>query len=281
MPPAYWYFGLVVISLVLIIMALRHRRDWKLLVLHLSIFSIIHPFEIFVLKTNGYIYKPGILILPAGSDNFLGAFISDLFIVPASAVVICAFSLSWRYILCIATIFTGIDWFFTVLGIYQHFWWKSIYTGVGLIILYAISDWLWNGLKDQHQSLPFRLLIIHLTFFSLQSALFFAVNRGGLFFKMQIPYLQLFTPEIMAILVSIYQFIISVTVVLCIGLKIPWRYRTLGIGVIVVVNWVIGHFGIFLPQVEITPYHLIIFPVVAVALLIVLFRAAKLDYSFP
>ncbi|MCL6611697.1 MAG: hypothetical protein K6T66_09190 [Peptococcaceae bacterium] len=281
MPAAYWYSGLVIVSLILLILALQHRKDWKLLVLHLSIFSIIHPFEVFVLATKGYMYKPGILIFPPGADNFLGAFISDLFIVPASAVVINAFSLSWRSTLCIATIFTCIDWFFTVIGIYQHFWWKSIYTGVGLIILYAISNWLWKGLKKQQQSLPFRLLIIHLTYFSLQSALFFVVNRGGQLFKLQIPNFQFSTPEIMAILASIYQLMLSITVVLSIGLRMPWLYRTLGIGAIVAVNWAIGYSGIFLPQVEITPYHLILFPVVAIALLIILFRAAKLDFLFP
>ena len=279
MPPAYWYYGLVVVSLVLLIMALRHRRDWKLLVLHLNLFSIIHPFEVFVLATNGYCYIPS--ISPTVADYFLGAYISDLFIVPALAVVISAFSLSWRSILCIAAIFTGIDWFFTVLGIYQHFWWKSIYTGIGLIVLYSISGWLWTGLREHRQALPFRFLIIHLTYFSLQSVITFAANRGGQLFKMQIAYLQLPPENMHSILVSAYQLIVSVTVVLCIGLKIPLLYRTLGIGVIVALNWAIGHFGIFVPQVEITPHHLILIPVVAVALLIVLFRAAKLDYLFP
>lgn len=281
MPGAFWYFGLVAISLVLLILALRHRRDWKLLVLHLSVFSIIHPFEVFVISMKGYLFKPGVLDLPAGADNFFGAYISDFFIVPASAVLISSFSLSWSSIMFIAAIFTGIDWFFTELGIYQHFWWKSIYTGIGLIILYTISGWLWTNLRKQHQLLLFRLLIIHLSFFSIQSVLFFAANRGGQLFKMQVPYLQLYTPEMMAILISIYQLIVSITVVLCIGLKIPWQYRALGIGVIVALTWAVGYFGIFVPQVDISPYHLILFPVLAVALLTALFRVAKLDYIFP
>jgi hypothetical protein len=281
---AYWYYGLVAVSLVLLIVALRHRRDWKLLVLHLNVSSIIHPFEVFVLVTDGYRYLPGILpesLFPIGADNIMGAFISDLFIVPASAVFINAFSLSWRSILCIAAIFTGIDWLFTALGIYQHFWWKSIYTGIGLTILYTISGWLWNGLKEQRQALPFRLLIIHLTYFSLQSVITFAANRGGLLFTMQVEYFQLAPEKIMLILLSAYQLIVSAIVVLCIGLKMPLRYRILGIGVIIALNWAIGHFGIFVPQVEITPHHLILVPVVAVALLIILFRVAKLDYLFP
>lgn len=229
---------------------------------------------------KAYQYIPG--ILPAGADIFLGAYISDLFIVPASAVVIYAFSLSWVSILLIAAIFTGIDWFFTTLGIYQHFWWKSIYTGIGLIILYAISGWLWAGLRNRRPALLFRLLIIHLTYFALLSSITFAVNRGGQLFQMRIAgFPSLGTTAMQAILISVYQLIVSITVVLCIGLKMPLRYRILGIGVIVALNWAIGHLGIFVPQVGITSHYLILIPVIAVTLLIVLFRAAKLDYLFP
>lgn len=280
MPTAYWYYGLVAVSLLLLIVSLLHRKDWKLLVLQLSLFSIIHPFEVVVLITRGYHYKPG--ILPTTADNFLGAYISDLFIVPASAAVISAFSLSWGFMLGIAAIFTGIDWLFTTLGIYQHFWWKSIYTGIGLIILYAISGRLWAGLQKRRPALPFRLFIIFLTYFSLQSALTFAANRGGQLFKMQLALLQLGPPEKMhAVLISVYQLIVSVIVVLCVGLRIPRGHRALGIGAIIALNWAMGHFGIFVPLVNITPQHLILIPVITVTLLIILFTASKLHYLFP
>lgn len=279
MSPVNWYLGLVVVGLGLLATALLYRRDWKLLVLHLCMFSMIHPFEVVVMATGGYRYMPG--VLPTGPDNFLGAYVSDLFIVPASAVFIRAFSLSWRIILCIAAIFTGIDWFFTELGIYRHLWWKSIYTGIGLIILYSISGWLWTGLREQRQALPFRLLITHLTYFAIQSTITFAANRGGQLFKMQMALLHMNATEMQAILVSIYQLIVSATVVLCIGLKIPLRYRALGIVVIIALNWAIGHFGIFMPQMAITPHHLILAPAASLALLIAIFRAARLNYLFP
>lgn len=280
MPSEYWYIGLVAVSFVLITAALLHRRDWKLIVLHTNVSSLIHPFEVVVLTADGYRYLPD--ILPTRADNYVGAYISDFFIIPASAVVISAFSLSWRSILCIAAIFTGVDWFFNVIGIYRHFWWKSIYTGIGLIVLYAISGWIWSGIQKRRQSLPFRLLIIHLSYFMIQSAITFAVNRGGQLFKMQTTYVQLFGAyKMQAVLVSIYQLIISAVIVLCIGLKMPLRYRAIGIVVIVALNWAIGHFGIFVPQVNITSHHLNLVPVAAVALLIVLFKAAKLDYLFP
>ncbi|MDF9409582.1 hypothetical protein L7E55_14675 [Pelotomaculum isophthalicicum JI] len=258
---------------------LLHRRDWKLLVLHLSIFSMIHPFEVVILATNGYRYMPG--IFPTGVDNYLGTYISNFFIIPASAVLIYAYSLSWRYIVGFAAIFTCIDWLFAALGIYQHFWWKSIYTGIGLIIVYAVSGWLWNGLKKRRQVLPFRFLMILLTYFSIESAITFAVNRGGQLFKLLIAYYELSAPgKLQLILASSYHLIVSVIVALFLGIKMPLRYRTLGVGMIIVLNWAIGHFGIFVPQVGITSHHLILVQIVSVAVLIFLFKAAKLNYFF-
>lgn len=275
MPAAFWYYGLVIVSIVLITVSLRHRQDWKLLVLHLGIASIIYPVEVFIFVTKGYKYKPDILVYPPGADNILGAYISDFFIVPASAVLIQAFSLSRPAILCIAGLFTGIDWFFTVLGIYQHFWWKSIYTGIGLLVLYTVSDWFWTGIKNQHRSRLFRLFVIYLTHFALQGVFFFAVNRGGVLFQMHIPQLQADIPQL-TVLVGLYQLIISAAVTVGVGLK-HRRYKALGIFAAAAVTWAIGHFGIFIPQADITPYHLLILSAAALAVTVALFRAAKLD----
>ena len=280
MPAAFWYYGIVIVSIILTAVSLRRRPDWKLLVLHLTIASIIYPVEVFIFLTKGYEYKPDILAYPPGADNILGAYISDFLIVPASAVLIQAFALSWPVILCIAGLFTCIDWFFTVLGIYRHFWWKSVYTGIGLMILYTVSDWLWTRIKNQHPSLWFRLFIIYLTFFSLQGVFFFAANRGGVLFQMHIPQLQVYFPQSLTVLVGLYQLIISAAVTVGIGLK-PRRYKALGIFAATAVTWAIGHFGIFIPQAEITPYHLLSLSAAALAVTIALFRAAKLDYLIP
>ncbi len=280
MPAAFWYYGLVIVSIVLITVSLRHRQDWKLLVLHLTITSIIYPVEVLIFLTKGYKYKPDILLYPPGADNILGAYVSDFFIVPASAVLIQAFSLSRPVILGIAGIFTGIDWFFTVLGIYQHFWWKSVYTGMGLLVLYTVSGWLWTGIKNQHWSLLFRLLVIYLTHFALQGVLFFAANRGGVLFQMHFPHIEADIPQLMTVLVGLYQLIISAAVTAGTGLK-RRRYKVLGIFAALAVTWAIGHFGIFIPQAEITPYHLLILSAAALVATIALFRAAKLDCLIP
>lgn len=143
MKPAYWYYGLVIISLALLIISISHKKDFKLLVLSLTIADIIQAFELFVLIIlPGYRFLPQILPDPS-LDNIAGGYVSDFFIVPAFAAAINAFSLSWVSIAGIAAIFTVIDWLFNNLGIFEHYWWNSLYTGIGLIILFAISKWIW------------------------------------------------------------------------------------------------------------------------------------------
>src|SRR4051812_5000602 len=130
MPSAYWYYGLGSISLLLLTASLIYRKDWKLLVLQVIVMGIILPFEITILiLLNAYRYLPGIL-QDAKLDNYVGSYVSNSLIIPASVVAISAFSLSWRYVLGIVIIFAGIDWYFTIIGVYQHFWWKSVYTAV-------------------------------------------------------------------------------------------------------------------------------------------------------
>lgn len=275
----YWYYGLLIVSLALLVMAIRHRRNWKLLVMQLMIFAVIHPFELIILLTNGYRYWPG--ITDTVLDIYIGSFISNLCIVPASAMVLNAYRLSWRYKLGFAVAFTFVDWYFTVLGIYQHFWWKSIYTGLGLLILYALNDWIWSRMVRHYSSQGFRLVIIYLTYFALHTVLTFAVNQGGEVFQFQLESVPLEPVKTMALLSVLYQSVISVVVTLAIGLKTAFRYRMLGVLVIVGVNGLLGHFGIFIPQAPVTVQWLLLIPLVAIGLLSVLFKKAQLKYLFP
>lgn len=281
MPSAYWYYGLVVIALVLLAASLIHRKDWKLLVLQLTIAGIIHPFEIVVLiLMDAYRYSPGILA-DLRLDNYLGSYISNSLIVPVFAVVINAFSLSWEYMVGIAVIFTGIDWYFATLGIYQHFWWKSAYTGIGLSILYEISRRIWSGLQETSRCPIFRFTVIYLTYASLHNLIVFLANQGGQLFRFQVPltgdpekYHQGFF--------YLYLLATSVIITLLIGLKLPLHYRVLGVAFLTFVYWIIGEYHIFVSRVEyISAWQLILVPIIVVPIVMCLFRLAKLDYIFP
>jgi hypothetical protein len=279
LPGRYWYYGLIVISFVILFVSLQHRREWKLLVLQLFVASVIHPVELLILTTNGYTYLPG--ITDTTTDVLLGAYISNFLIVPATAVLISAFSLSWRYQLSIAVLFMGIDWFFTVLGIYQHFWWNSIYTGIGLLILYQISSFLWCQLLKSKHSFVFRLLSIYLAYFALQSVLTLALNQGGELFILQLASIPLEPIKTMSILSSLYQVVIGVLIALFIGIRMRFRYRLLNLCSIVLVNWLLDYAGMFVSNGDFAVQHLLAVPLVATIALSILFKKAQLNYLFP
>ncbi len=281
MPSAYWYYGLIVVALVLLAASLIHSKDWRLLVLQLTIAGIIHPFEIVVLiLMEAYRYLPGI-VANLRLDNYLGSYISNSLIVPASAVAINAFSLSWGYIVGVAAIFTGIDWYFATIGIYQHFWWKSAYTGIGLIILYGISRWIWSGLQEKRRCTIFRFAVIYLTYASIHNLVAFLANKGGQLFRFQLP-LAGDSEKFHQGFFYLYLLVTSVIISLLIGLKLPLHYRLLGIAFLAFLYWIIGKYHIFAPQVDgIAAWQLILVPIIVVPVVIGLFRMAKLDYIFP
>lgn len=278
--PASWYYVLIIISVVLLIVSLIHKKDWKLLVLHLNVAAIILPFEIVVLILKGYQYLPGILSDPR-LDNYIGSYVSNSFIVPASAVVINAFSLSGRYIIGIAAFFTGIDWCFSLMGIYKHFWWKSIYTGVGLSVLYAISRWIWFGFQEKMPALLFRLAVIYLTYTPIHNIIIFLLNKGGELFRFQL-YWTGDSEKVHQVLFHVCLVITALIVTLCIGLRMRLRYRFLGIIVLFLLNWALGEYHIFVPQIAgISAHQLIIVPMITVPVVIIIFSLAKLKYLFP
>jgi hypothetical protein len=278
---AYWYYGLILISLILLTAALIYKKDWKILVLHLNVASVIHPFEIIVLILfNGYRYLPGILP-DARLDNYLGSYVSNSLIIPASAVIINAFSLSWSYSLSISAIFAVTDWYFATLGIYQHFWWRSFYTGIGLLILYAISKWIWKGLQKTRPSLLFKLFTIYLSYAPLHNFIVFISNKGGQLFRFHVNWFG--DPEkAHQIFFFLHLMITSLVITLCIGLKLRLRYRMIGIAILAFLNWTLEKYHIFVPtMMNVTGLELILVSVIAVPIIMFLFKLAKLDYLFP
>lgn len=280
MPSAYWYYGLVVVSIVMLALALHRNRDLKLVVLHLVLAGVIHPFEIMVmLILVGYCYLPG--ILPQyGHDNAAGAVISDLFIVPASAAIINAFSMGWGAIAGFAAAFTVIDWYYDKIGVYKHFWWKSAYTGVCLLLFYAVSRKVWNRLKKSNADLWFRLMVIYMVYSPLHATVnFFTVMVFNLY-RFQIPWVEgpardhgaSHTP---------FLYLAAVLVSLGTGLTLKFRYRLAVFGLLMLMNWALGHYQVFVPEIITSSSYLNAIPIVVVAFMVVLFWAAKLDYLFP
>lgn len=281
MPSAFWYYILMVVSVAILAIVLICKKDFRLLVLHLALTGIIHPFEIAVMIILvGYRYLPGILPQP-DHDNAFGAFVSDLFIVPASAVVINAFSLGWGAITGFAAGFTVIDWYYAKIGVYEHYWWKSVYTGIGLLIFYAISRKLWAGLCEARPARWFRLAVIYLVYSTLHSlANMFTVMIFNLY-RFQAAWVEGGPARDHAASHTPFLYSVSAIVALSTGLKLKFRYRLAGFALIALMNWGVGYYEVFVPQIITSSHYLNVIPPLIIAVMTLLFRAAKLDYLFP
>ena len=143
-------------------------------------------------------------------------------------------------------------------------------------------------MQKQQPARPFRLLVIYLSYAAIHASLSFAteenfIGSGGPLYKMQMPSWKFADSEKIHLLLNDSQLLIMLlTVMICTGLKMSFRYRLIGIVIIVLVNWAYGYFGILVPQQPgFSSNYLDLIPLVALPLLIVLFRLAKLAYLFP
>ncbi|MDQ0063825.1 hypothetical protein [Paenibacillus harenae] len=106
-------------------------------------------------------------------DSALGAVVSNGFIAPAACVFIAAFGVGLWWILLIVAGFMGIEETFILLGIYEHHWWKSIYSAIGFTVLFLTGKWLWHKIHGLNHPYFFRLIVIYLINVSLQGSVFF------------------------------------------------------------------------------------------------------------
>lgn len=80
---------------------------------------------------NGYAYRPG-LYADYYAENIFGHILPNATLWPATALLVVAYSLRYRWIALIAVVFTLLDVLFVHLGLYQHIWWKTWMTSVGI-----------------------------------------------------------------------------------------------------------------------------------------------------
>ncbi|ACT04145.1 hypothetical protein [Paenibacillus sp. JDR-2] len=146
-------------------------KSLKIIPFYICIAGAVYILElvIFVLL-NSYTYKPGILH-NSFYDSAIGAIVSNGFIVPSTCTLIAVSGIRFRWILLIAAGFMGVEQSFIYLGIFEHHWWKIIYTGIGLTLLPAIGKWLWKKLCQADQPYLFRLVILYIVNVSLQGTI--------------------------------------------------------------------------------------------------------------
>ncbi|MGE6256651.1 hypothetical protein ACQKCU_01890 [Heyndrickxia sporothermodurans] len=136
----YWYFGLLILSLLLLGFTYMKKRSKQIFYLYLTMIGYGYIIETTIFNFLGsYNYYPHIVKYPSFYDNNLGAFFSNAFALPASATFIATFHLKWGWMFFFSGIFVGIEWLFMKLNIYSHNWWKLLYTGLGIPFYFAMG----------------------------------------------------------------------------------------------------------------------------------------------
>jgi len=164
MPHSYWFGGLAVLALALLGYTLWKSRDGRLLVLHFCLGGLIDPLEYFIL-----ILFPSYQYFSAATgalwmDNLLGSICSNDFIVPAVAVAAAAFRLRVGWLLLLSVLFMAVEWLFLRLDLYGHFWWKTVYTGIGIFLLLLAGKWIWGVIQRGATTVPFLFFYVFFVF---------------------------------------------------------------------------------------------------------------------
>ncbi|TCM91054.1 hypothetical protein EV294_109131 [Paenibacillus sp. BK033] len=162
---------LVIASLIFIALSWLRTKNLKILPFYICIAGAVYILElvIFVLL-NSYSYKPGIL-RNSFYDSAIGAIVSNGFIVPSTCTLIAVYRIRFRWILLIAAGFMAIEQSFIYLGVFEHHWWKLIYTGIGLILLPSMGKWLWQKLCQPDHPYLLRLVMLYIINVSLQGTI--------------------------------------------------------------------------------------------------------------
>jgi hypothetical protein len=141
---------LVILSLMVLGFLMMTNRDQagRIIVFWLFISGLAYVFEFLIFILGGsYEYDPAILSNQY-NDSVLGSISSQAFSVPISLTVIAVKRLKFGWILLIIAFFYFIESWFVSVGIYEHFWWKSIYTSIFLLLGAYLSKKWWKRMAE-------------------------------------------------------------------------------------------------------------------------------------
>lgn len=153
-------------------------RDGRLLVLLFGLAGLIDPLEYFILILfPAYQYFPSV----TGSlwiDNMLGSFSSNDFIVPAVAVTAATFHLRFVWLLLFSILFMVVEWLFLWLDVYGHFWWKFLYSGIGILIFLLMGQLLWALIQRNSLNKPITFFYIFFVFLFVYGSCHFVLAHS-------------------------------------------------------------------------------------------------------
>ena len=141
-----WYVLLAITSIISLVFVVIKSRNRKFTIAFtLAILGFTYLLEsILAVSFNSYTYYPKIV-----DDSFQDAVLGNMFSqvsISCTTALIIVYNLSYRWYFLIAFIYYLIENLFVNLGIYRHFWYRSIYTFVGLVLLFWFVKMCYNKL---------------------------------------------------------------------------------------------------------------------------------------
>ena len=184
-----WYILLAILSIAALIVTLKKAPDRRFTAAFwLGVLGFTYILEVMlVIVFNAYHYHPG-LVSDSFQDSVLGNIFSQVS-VSTSAVLIAVFGLSWIWRAGFSVAYFLVDVLFIALGIYEHNWYRSVYTLFG----FFIYSWLIKFWFDRFKSGGYRHLF-NITWFLGA----FAVTGNTIMMPQKLLKLQIFSVGIFA-----------------------------------------------------------------------------------
>jgi hypothetical protein len=138
MPNSFLYICLAIIGVGIAVHTIYKKRDiYKvstLLIFYIFTACLTWIGEFTVLGLfNSYAYKTG-LFTDTWAQNLFGHLLINTTIYPSAAIVMVAYSLRYRWIFAVATLFTLLEYLFVKLRIYEQHWWRYYMTFIAVVI---------------------------------------------------------------------------------------------------------------------------------------------------
>jgi hypothetical protein len=167
------YATLVVISIVLLVCSWRKAANGALVPFYLGMVGLIYLLEYIILvQFRSYEYFPGVFRIRY-LDNILGSIVSNGYIVPAAAALVAVYDLGFWWIALITASLVGVEELFLHMGLFRHYWWKTLYTAIGLPLDFLISKWLWHAIRTRSSRPDLQLAVLYFANISLLGTFIF------------------------------------------------------------------------------------------------------------
>ncbi|MDP4086237.1 MAG: hypothetical protein Q8934_16695 [Bacillota bacterium] len=142
MPKIFWYFTLIIIGTIMIIFTGFKKKKPDMFSFFVFVTGLSWGLELLILLVlNAYEYKPGILSDPV-AENILGHLIANTALWSSTAILVMYFQLSAPWLCFISVSFMFIEELFLKVDAYDHNWWKTYMTGIGVFLfMWAMKKW--------------------------------------------------------------------------------------------------------------------------------------------